>query len=280
MKRQQALITLVLVPALVSFAVTMLVLTLLNRGNREEVIVLPTFSATSAGEQPAEAAAPPSETLSPGQPDSTPGADLSSEPAGEASPAFCENPIHEVQTGELLGRIVADYGVTIDEVVAYNSALDPDFDPDLLFVGQEIVIPLCDPETLPTPIADTPTPTNTIPPPVSTATAIPETGDINVVISRVLFAGDITQESVDILNLGGTIDLEDWELRGEARERFVFPAVRLFPNGSITVYTGDGENSASELFWGLDRAIWSPGDLIRLLDADGVERSVFELPAS
>ncbi|GAB4472277.1 MAG: hypothetical protein Kow00124_10120 [Anaerolineae bacterium] len=287
MKRQRAILTLVVIPALISLAVTLAVLMIWDRRMADdEVLVLPTASNTSqpplagvlpaeepaAGEQsagaPASAAAPgeqeePEITVRP--PTSRPG----------SSGPDCQNPIHEVVSGEVLSTIAEQYGLPVDDLIEANQMLDPAFDANTLSIGQLIEIPTCG---MPTPVVlptDTPAPTRAVPTPIPTATPAPA-GEISVTIERVLDPGDVTREAVDIRNLGSTVDLEGWVLkeRGGSRE-FVFPALRLFTEGLVTVYTGVGENTVSRLYWGLDTAQWGPGDVVQLLDADGEVQAEF-----
>ncbi|WP_119069604.1 L,D-transpeptidase family protein [Aggregatilinea lenta] len=63
--------------------------------------------------------------------------------------------VHVVEAGQELALIALDYGVTTDEIVALNSISDP----DLLYVGQELVIPATG-EYTPT-AAEAPTPSTT-----------------------------------------------------------------------------------------------------------------------
>ena len=63
--------------------------------------------------------------------------------------------VHVVEAGQELALIALDYGVTTDEIVALNNISDP----DLLYVGQELVIPAAG-EYTPT-AAEAPTPPTT-----------------------------------------------------------------------------------------------------------------------
>lgn len=51
--------------------------------------------------------------------------------------------VHVVEAGELLGGIAARYGVSLDAIVAANDLADP----NLLHIGQELVIPAPAPPT-------------------------------------------------------------------------------------------------------------------------------------
>ena len=78
-------------------------------------------------------------------------------PDGNASP---RQVIHSVQAGDTLGSIAVHYGADLDAIRAAN----PDINPDLIYVGQEIIVPLRPPTATPT-VTLTPTPTDTPAPP-------------------------------------------------------------------------------------------------------------------
>jgi hypothetical protein len=160
--------------------------------------------------------------------------------------------------------------MTIDDITAMNLLVDPTFDPNFLSIGQQIVIPVCGVPT-PTPTVPptfTPVVTRDIPEPISTTTELPP-GTVSVSIARVISAGDITREAVEIINEGSPVDLEDWTLSNGRGREFVFPAFRLFTGGGVTVFTGVGENTPLVLYWGLTEPVWRVGTTAFLYDADG-----------
>ncbi len=281
MNRQRSLATLILIPAVVSFAITLLVLTLWDRQRAPEqrVIMLPTYSST--------ALIPPRETFPPSAGGSAAGESGAAEggagpapdqPAQEPASAACENPVHTVASGEVLGAIADRYGVTIDDLVTINTLVDPAFNADFLSVGQQLVIPVCGIPT-PTPTSaptETPVPTRSIPAPIPTSTA-PPPGAVSVVIARVLNPGDITTEAVELVNQGSPVDLAGWSLSDGERAEFLFPSFRLFAGGGVTVYTGVGENTPIDLYWGLDEAVWEIGKTVQLIDADGELQDEYEI---
>jgi hypothetical protein len=58
------------------------------------------------------------------------------------------------------------------------------------------------------------------------------------------------------------------DLAGHA---FVFPTFALGPGRSVSVRTGEGTNTATELHWGRRTAIWNNiGDQAVLRDSEGV----------
>jgi len=95
MSRQRSVLVLIVVPAVVSLAVTVLVLTLWNRQQGPEYIMLPTHSGT--------AQIPPRETRPPAV--GSAGEATSAETTGEEQSAptiepGCENPVHTVVGGD------------------------------------------------------------------------------------------------------------------------------------------------------------------------------------
>ncbi len=273
MSRQRSILLLIVIPAVVSLAVTLLVLSIWDRQQKPEVIMLPTYSST--------ALIPPRTT----QPSGAGGevAEGGTTPAEEGAPPACENPVHSVASGETLSQIAEQYGVPMEEITTLNVMIDPAFNPNLLSIGQQIVIPLCGiptPTPAPTPTA-TPVATRVIPEPIATATPLPP-GVIHVQVVRVLNAGDVTSEAVEILNGGTSVArLEGWRMvNPRNRAEYIFPVLNLFPQGAITVHTGVGEDTAIDLYWGRDEAVWQVGDTVQLFDAKGELQATFEITAA
>lgn len=86
-------------------------------------------------------------------------------PVGGPIPGEAEQPVqvvHEVEAGETLSSIAAEYGTTVDAIIA-ATGLDS---PDLIYVGQPLVVPVMPPTSTPTP-TPLPPPTSTPSPPYS-----------------------------------------------------------------------------------------------------------------
>ncbi|WP_321112977.1 lamin tail domain-containing protein [Halorussus salinisoli] len=68
-----------------------------------------------------------------------------------------------------------------------------------------------------------------------------------------------------------TLDLSDWRLSDAADHTYRFPTgFELAPGETVTLYTGSGTNTDSELYWGSDAAIWdNNGDTILVRNGDG-----------
>jgi hypothetical protein len=97
----------------------------------------------------------------------------------------------------------------------------------------------------------------------------------NVVISEVVGAGELSRETLIILNQGTGISLLNWKLTGSSLGNFVFPDIFLFSGGSIRVHTVVGQNTPSDLYLGQGEAAWPPGTDISLVNENGIEVSSF-----
>jgi hypothetical protein len=277
MSRQRSVLVLIVVPAVVSLAVTVLVLTLWDRQQGPEYIMLPTHSGT--------AQIPPRETRPPAE--ASAGEEAAPAETGgeeELVPTIepgCENPVHTVVGGDTLSVIAEQYGVTVEEITAMNLYVDRDFNPNILSIDQELVIPVCGIPT-PTPTGEptnTTVPTRNIPTPLATGTE-PPPGQVVVEIARVLSPGEITAEAVEVINRGSSVArLDGWTLYNErSDEEFEFPPLNLFPQGAITIHTGVGEDSAIDVYWGRDAPVWQPGDTVQLYNTDGELQFEFDIP--
>ncbi len=62
-----------------------------------------------------------------------------------------------------------------------------------------------------------------------------------------------------------------WTLADEADHTFYFPSgFTLGAGDSVTIYTGSGSNTDSELYWGSGSAVWNNGgDTIIVTNDDG-----------
>ncbi len=66
------------------------------------------------------------------------------------------------------------------------------------------------------------------------------------------------------------VNLKGWKLRDEYGHTYVFPSVTIPSGGTITIYTGSGTDTETELYWGSDWPIWNnDGDSAYLYDSYG-----------
>jgi hypothetical protein len=100
-----------------------------------------------------------------------------------------------------------------------------------------------------------------------------------VVIGGVIGAGDLANERVQLISVADApVDLSGWELTDGKGRYFFFPAVKLYPGGSINLFSRSGVDTSIELYWRQPLAIWASGDVVELADPDGNTRSEFRIP--
>jgi hypothetical protein len=59
---------------------------------------------------------------------------------------------------------------------------------------------------------------------------------------------------------------------------FVFPALILNEGGAIKVLSQKGNNTVIELYWQSEVPIWQPGEIAKLLTADGETIATYSIP--
>ncbi|WP_254546964.1 lamin tail domain-containing protein [Halomarina pelagica] len=82
-------------------------------------------------------------------------------------------------------------------------------------------------------------------------------------------------EYITFKNDGTTrLDVSDWSVEDEAGNAFRFPeGSELEPGERVTLHSGSGRDTGSDLYWGSDRPVWrNAGDTVLVRDADGVVR--------
>ncbi|WP_367343846.1 lamin tail domain-containing protein [Methanomethylovorans sp.] len=82
----------------------------------------------------------------------------------------------------------------------------------------------------------------------------------------------LKEEFVMIKNLGSSsVDLTGWQIKDEGdKHTYTFPSFRLEAGATVTLYTADGPNTETELFWGSGKPIWNnDGDTAFLYDNEG-----------
>lgn len=181
--------------------------------------------------------------------------------------------VHTVQAGDTLMSISQFYDVSLDDIIIANSIDNP----NVLSVGQQLTIPV---GGLPT---ATPEPTLTatadvIPSPFPTAE--PEEGEVNLSITAVTGVGELTAEAVQIVNTGSRqIGLLNWKLADTDGHVYTFDRFTLFGEGAgVLLHTEAGQNSATDLYWGLEEPIWQSGEQVTLVDAENTIQATFIVP--
>lgn len=191
---------------------------------------------------------------------STPTAPPTASPTPSAGPL-----LYTVQEGDTLGAIARTHDVSIEDLMAANGLTDP----NVLHVGQTLIIPVDPP---PTPTTD---PAAEIPPePSPTAATIPTplptltpSGPPVVEIGQVLGSGNLAAEVVIVHNRGGAVSLEGWTLSDAEGNTFTFPTITLFAETQVRVHSPVGSSTPSDLYWGRATPAWNGGELITLRDA-------------
>lgn len=154
-------------------------------------------------------------------------------PVGGPVPGSTEQPpqlIHEVQSGETLSSIADQYATTVEAILSANK-LDS---PDLIYVGQELIVPLMPPTPTPT-LTPTPTPTATPGPPYPAPGLLSPANDA-------VFQG---QDAVIVLN---------WTSVGVLSDNQVYLVELETPASAVPVtYTTQGTS------WRLPSDLWPGG---------------------
>jgi LysM repeat protein len=195
-----------------------------------------------------------------------PGEQTSAEPAPES---------HIVQAGETLGQISLRYDIPVDAIMAANGIDNPNF----LSVGQELTIPQPG-ESLPE--AEVPAEGEAagdgLPTPIPTVPAVE--GESMLVIAGVESPGQIALESVQIVNNGSReATLRNWTLTDQSGNTYTFGQLTLFGDGAgISLHSGSGQDNATDLYWGLEEALWNSGDRVVLYDDAGTVQAEFQVP--
>ena len=179
---------------------------------------------------------------------------------------------HIVKSGETLGTIAEAYDVPIDDIVTVNNIVNP----NILAVGTELIIPVGGiPTSTPEP---TPVPTSAEPP-TPIPTEPPAIGEAQVVIQELVGVGDLENETLVIANEGSRqIQLANWRLEDSQGNVYTFEPFILFGNGAnVVLHTGPGTNTTSNLYWGLNFAVWESGEMVTMRDGDGTARATFTI---
>jgi LysM repeat protein len=172
---------------------------------------------------------------------------------------------YNVQEGDTLGAIALAYDVSIEDLILANDLANP----NVLYVGQELTIPIGGLPTPSLPPTDAPSPTTgpvqeTASPPTPTSSS-----PARVEIVQVSGSGDPAAEVAVIHNQGGAVDLEGWTLADSEGDSFEFPALTLFGDAETHLHTTTGIDTPHDLHWGRAEPAWNGGDLLVLRDSDG-----------
>ncbi len=189
--------------------------------------------------------------------------------------------LHELRSGDTPYQLAGIYGADPAAMLEINGLTEDTA--RFLRVGDQLVIPLSACQMTQDQVEgflagewtidDLATPT-----PQVTITLPPTAEAVQLEITRIVGAGDITAEGVEIRNSGDGVDLQNWTLEDGEGMVFTFPQHRLFGGGTILVVSRSGDNTPNRLHQGLDEALWSEGSGVAVLrDANGDVQATFNL---
>lgn len=115
-------------------------------------------------------------------------------------------------------------------------------------------------------------------PPQGTPVSGSPAGEVLDIVS-VAGAGVLENEIVEIRNHSGSeVNLTGWRLQSADGRAFTFPGLTLLSGGYVKVHSGDGKNTVVDMYWGLSRPAWEPGQLAILMDAEDNVQALYRVP--
>ncbi|NJD59508.1 MAG: LysM peptidoglycan-binding domain-containing protein [Anaerolineae bacterium] len=190
---------------------------------------------------------------------------------------------YQVKEGDFLGALAIQFNVSVADILAVNGLSDP----NSLYIGQIIYIPNASLPTAtatslpPTPVlSPTPRPAaTTTPRPSATATPTQLGQEPNMVIDKVVGAGVLETERVQLVRSGvGELSLAGWHLEDGKGYKYTFPDLTLYTGSAINLNTRAGQDTVIDLFWGLNSTIWKSGKIVYLYDAQNELRANYSIP--
>ncbi len=229
-----------------------------NRGEGNAASAEPT-TALAEGELPTpNIAAPPSGTV----------------PVEAAAETSDQEPvIHIVQSGETLNIISQRYDVSVDDIMLVNGMDNPNF----IAVGQSLTIPV---GGIPEPTAAPTETTVALPSPIPTEPGEAAGGGGQISVAAVIDPGVLATEAVELLNNSAQQQsLAGWKIRDEDSNVYTFGSVSIFGEGAgIRLFTRAGEDTFSDLHWGMEEPVWRSGETLTLWDAGEQVIATFVVP--
>ena len=175
-----------------------------------------------------------------------------------------------VKQDDTLGQIARQYDVDVTELMELNS-LD---DPNSLSAGIILYVPV--PHKPTSTIDKTATVT---PSPKQLSTPSGPLQEPSVAINSVIGAGDLATERVFLVRAGdGPLSLAGWKMEDEDGNTFVFPQLEFYEGGAVNVWTTSGVTTVLDLYWELNNPVWSSGEKVTLIDANGKVHTTYVVP--
>ncbi len=183
-----------------------------------------------------------------------------------------------VKDGDTLSDIAFRHDSSIEAIMEANNLSNA----DLLQAGQTLLIP--------TGIALTPSPTPIsifIPatsPEEEIATTASSLGQVQVEIVTIVLSlsgtplGSPEGEMIILHNSGDAVNLKGWTITNSRGDVYTFPDLPFARGMSLALHTEKGQDTATDLYWGKDKAAWQKGnDKATLANAEGRVVAVYEL---
>ncbi len=176
----------------------------------------------------------------------------------------------------LLLNVILSAATTLTVIVVWNRLHPPAAAPVQSVGGQPALLTPASAESGGSNPAAAPSPTF-----APSETPLPLSEKVIDVMS-VVGVGDLQQEVVLLKRLGeGNLPMAGWTLQGEHGSSYTFPnqpALTLFKDGAVQVYTKAGSDTATEVYWNRTETAWHSGETIRVMDAAGNERARYTIP--
>lgn len=96
-----------------------------------------------------------------------------------------------------------------------------------------------------------------------------------------IYVSDLSlqDEWVELTNRGfSPVSLDNWKIEDKgSKHTYTFPSCTLGSKASVTLYTGEGMDTATEIYWGSGSPIWNnDGDTAYLYDDNGKQVAILE----
>lgn len=115
--------------------------------------------------------------------------------------------------------------------------------------------------------------------PVRSQSTLPPLSIDTIEIQTIVGIGDLENERVQLVSVAKeVVDLSGWGISGGKGQVYRFPAVKLYPGGSINLFSKSGVDTSIALYWNQPTAVWMSGDKVKLIDPDGNTRSEYRIP--
>lgn len=172
--------------------------------------------------------------------------------------------IYTIQSGDSLSAVAGRFGTTVDAIMKANELTDP----NVIFVGQRLIIPVGNSGNNSAPPAEN-----------APATTAPLTNGEGVVIRIVDGAGALVTEAVQLVNDSNTvINLNGWRLERENGPAYTFGDQSIFPGGNLWLHSGSGTDTTVALYWNQSEPVWQSGAVVRLVNVEGNVVTSYPVP--